>query len=110
MSHFDFSAELGAVGQGHLHRQALGLAVGLEGQIAVAEGSGQLQLHVLDRLGLEIGQFDFLAKVFERRGAGFGFKFEFDGLVNLARQLGVVGGFGQNPLEQVQQLGFVRLF
>ena len=35
--------------------------------------------------------------------------FEFDRLVNLAGQLRVVRGLGKHPLQQIQQLRFIRL-
>ena len=71
---------------------------------------GQLEFDVCHGLLLKVGQFDSTAEFLEGQGPGLGFKFAFDGLVNLFGQLRVVRGFGEDSFEQIQQLRFIRLF
>ena len=69
-----------------------------------------MEFHVLHGLLLEIGQFDSAAKLLEGHGAGLGFEFVLDCLVDLAGQLRIVDCLGEDSLEHLQQLRFIRLF
>ena len=51
-----------------------------------------LRFHLFDGLGLEVWKFNLVAKLLERLRAGLGFELAFDGLVNLAGELGIVRG------------------
>lgn len=103
---FDFAGELGAIGHGDFDGKSFFLFVGLNGDVAIAEGLLELLGDFLDGLGVEVGEFDFFAEFVERDGAGFGFEFAFDGGIDFASQFGIVSGFGKDTLEEIQKLGF----
>ena len=105
--HLDLAGELIAIGEGHFHGEGLLLLVGLDGHVGIiAEGGSELFFDFGEAGGFEVGQGDLVAEGFERFGAGLGFEFVFDGAVNLASELGVISGFRENLLEQIQKLQF----
>ena len=69
-----------------------------------------MEFYVIHGLLLQIGQLNSAAEFLEGERARLGFQLGLDGEVNSVRQLRVVRRFGQDPLEQVQQLCFIRPF
>ena len=82
----------------------------LKGDVAVAKRGGQLEFNVCHSLLLKVGQFDSAAKFLKGHDTASGFKLDFDGLVNFVGQFRVMRGFGEDSLEHIQQLRFIRLF
>ena len=70
--HLDLAAELAAVGQRHLHRQALLFFIWFERDVTVTKGCRELRLDLFEALRFKVGQFHLAAKIVESRYLGFG--------------------------------------